>query len=71
MGVDYFATQVVLDCGDVSTQLKLCLPINLKSFCQHYKNRADEDVITQLQAKKIVEQLLEVEQRGKKAIYDD
>ncbi len=55
LGVDYYATQAVLDFGDVPRQLKLCLPIKVKDFCNHYLNRANEGVITQSQAKEIVD----------------
>lgn len=71
LGVDYFATQTVLKYGDVLKQLKLCLPIKVHDFCNHYLKRADEGVITKNQAQMIVKQLSEVKKMAENSIFDD
>jgi len=71
LGVDYVATQVVLERGDVLTQLKLFLPIKLDDFCMHYRRRAEEGVITRQQADMIIGQLECVKRIAPDAIHDD
>ena len=71
LGVDYIATQVVLDYGNVKKQLKIYLPIKLEDFCMHYFKRADEGVITKEQAEQITKQLKEVKRISPKSIFDD
>ena len=70
LGVDYVATQIVLNEGNPKTQLQLYLPISLDNFCIHYNVRAAQEVITQEQADIITSQL----QRARKLetmIFDD
>lgn len=71
LGVDFFATETVLKYGDVSKQLKLCLPIRVEDFCSHYLKRAKEGVISLEDGRMIVEQLLKVKENSKKSIFDD
>ena len=71
LGVDYIATQVVLDYGNVKKQLKIYLPIKLEDFCMHYFKRADEGIITKEQAEIITKQLKEVKRISPKSIFDD
>lgn len=70
LGVDFIATQIVLAFGDPTTQLKIHLPISLEKFCQHYHNKANEWVITKLQAAEITSQLHEVFTRAPESILD-
>jgi len=70
LGVDYFATQVVLDMNKVK-QIKIFLPIKLSDFCKHYQKRAEEGVITQKQADMIVKQLKEIAEKNEDAIFDE
>lgn len=70
LGVDYFATQVVIE-NKAFNQIKIFLPISLDSFCNHYFRRAEEGVITKAQAELITKQLRTIEKMNKKCIYDD
>lgn len=69
LGVDYFATQVVLDMNKAK-QIKIFLPIKLSDFCKHYQKRAEE-VITKKQADMIVKQLKEIAEKNEDAIFDE
>lgn len=71
LGVDYIATQVVLDYGNVKKQLKIYLPIKLDDFCIHFFKRVDEGIITKEQAEMITIQLNEVKRISPKSIFDD
>lgn len=70
LGVDCIATQVFLDAGE-EARIQIFLPIALDNFCDHYRKRADEGVITQEQADKILSQLMEVKRKAPQAIHDD
>ena len=70
LGVDFIATQMMLKEGDI-TKLKIFLPIKLDKFCQHFRNRAKEGVITEAQAEMLIKQLLVVKKLNPKAINDD
>jgi len=70
LGVDYFATEIVLKFGDPKKQLKICLPIKLEEMCKHYFRRAKEGVITNQQAKKITTQLKKVAKASPDSILD-
>ncbi|MFH1337521.1 MAG: hypothetical protein ABIH55_01460 [Nanoarchaeota archaeon] len=71
LGVDYIATETVLEEGDASAQLRIYLPISLQAFCTHYWKRAKEDVISEAQAKAITSQLQRVHELAPNAIIDD
>lgn len=71
LGVDYVATQTVLEFGDVHKQLKLYLPIKLDELCKHYFRRANEGVITLQQAEKVTSLLKKVSEICKDCIYDE
>ncbi|MDD4353459.1 MAG: hypothetical protein PHN56_03305 [Candidatus Nanoarchaeia archaeon] len=71
LGVDYIATQTIIEFGDPKTQLKLYLPIKLDSFCKHYRKRADEGVITQEQADLITFQLEKIAKVAPNSIFDE
>lgn len=71
LGVDYYATEVVLEFGKVKEQLKVYLPIPIEDFCNHYYKRAKEGVITKEQAEMIVKQLKKVFKINKNIIFDN
>lgn len=71
LGVDYIATQIVIDHGNPQKQLKLFLPIKLGDFCKHYFKRAREGVITLKQAEMITNQLKTLEKLCSHCIYDE
>ncbi len=71
LGVDYIATQVVLEKGDARKQLRIYLPITLQDFCAHYRKRAKEGVISEAQAGEITTQLEQVHKLAPNAIIDE
>lgn len=71
LGVDYIATQIVLEFGDPKKQLRLYLPIKLESFCKHYFKRAKEGVITEKQAEMVSLQLKKIEKIAPNSIFDE
>lgn len=73
LGVDYIATQKVLDTFDeesVENQLKIYLPLNLEDYCRHYYKRAEEGVITKNQADILTNQLNKVHEISSEIISD-
>lgn len=71
LGIDYFATQTILDMKKTGKHIRIFLPIKLTGFCKHYRRRADEGVITHPQADMIITQLKKVYKINKKAIIDN
>jgi hypothetical protein len=71
LGVDYFATQIILSEGNSRKQLKIYLPIKLNEMCRHYRKRAGEGVITEEQADMICSQLKRVAEESPESIFDD
>ena len=71
LGVDYIATQTVLDNGDVRRQLRLYLPVSLENYCAHFYKRAEEEVIVKGQADMLATQLRTVHEKCPKCISDD
>lgn len=69
LGVDYFATQIIIELNTLN-QLKIYLPIKLDEFCKHYFKRAVEGVISQEQAEMITKQLNYIANKCKKCIID-
>lgn len=51
LGVDYFATEVMLKLDPKLTKLKIFLPTPLKIYLNHYQRQANKGVITTQQAK--------------------
>lgn len=70
LGVDYIATQTVIDYGNVKEQLKIYLPIKLNDYFKHYLLRADEMVITKKQTNALISQLKRVKSLSPKSIID-
>lgn len=71
LGVDYFATEVALLLAQSSEQIKIFLPIKLQDFCKHYRKRAQEWVISDIQANMITSQLERVFNKYPESILDE
>lgn len=74
LGVDYFATQTVLDNLDeesVGKQLKIYLPLKMEDYCRHYYGRAEEGVITKRHAEILEDQLNEIHEINPGIIFDE
>lgn len=71
LGVDFIATETVIQNGNPKEQLKIFLPIKLEVFCKHYLKRADEGVITKEQAERIIKQLNYVKKLAPASIIDE
>ncbi|MBI1215169.1 MAG: hypothetical protein GC185_05035 [Alphaproteobacteria bacterium] len=70
LGVDYIATDEALKCDPAARQIKIILPTSLKDYANHYFRRADEGVITQKQARELVDQLTAVQARNTQAVVE-
>lgn len=57
LGIDYFATDEALKLNPSAEQIKIFLPVTLKLYAKHYRNRADEGVITKDDAEMLIKQL--------------
>ncbi|MCL1877120.1 hypothetical protein FWF74_03765 [Candidatus Saccharibacteria bacterium] len=64
LGVDYFATEKMLNAPNWRGRLKIIIPTPLEIYKRHYFKRADEGVITHEQAKTLIEQLTRVQGGG-------
>jgi len=57
LNVDYFATREVMKLDPKAEKIKIFLPAPLKIYAEHYRNRANEGVITKNQAEQLIKQL--------------
>ncbi len=57
LNVDYIATDEALKLNPEATRIKVFLPVTLERYSAHYRNRAEEGVITHAQAEILIEQL--------------
>lgn len=57
LGVDYQATSLALEYAPDGSRLKVFLPTTLQIYAAHYRKRADEGVITVMQAEALIHQL--------------
>jgi len=57
LGIDYFATDEALKLNPTAEQIKVFLPVTLELYVKHYRNRAEEGVITKDDAEMLIEQL--------------
>jgi hypothetical protein len=71
LGVDYFATDEVLKLDPRATHVKVFLPATLERYAVHYRNRANEGVITHEQAEQLIAQLTELKNRNPEAVIED
>ena len=65
LGVDFTATAQVLTYAPNGSRLQVFLPTPLDIYVAHYRTRADEGVITHIQAEGLIAQLKTVSQLGK------
>lgn len=68
LGVDYIATEKVLDIVNDDRQLRIILPTSLEIYATHYRSRAKEGVISPDQAESLIAQLEAVCKLGKAAL---
>jgi len=70
LNVDWFATDEALKHNPDATQIKVCIPSTLERYATHYRNRADEGVITYEQAEKLIEQLTRLKTANPAALIE-
>ncbi len=70
LGVDYVATDEALRHNPSATQIKIFLPSTLEIYAKHYRNRADEDVITHQQAEDLITQLAALKNTNPDALIE-
>jgi len=70
LGVDYLATELVRELDPLLERLKVILPTDLGTYTAHFYKRAQENVITVRQAKKLVQQLESVQKTRHKALIE-
>lgn len=70
LGVDYIATQWILDKGNPESQLQVFLPIELNEYCEHFFDSLEKYKISRDQADRITDQLLKVKRLAPQAIHD-
>lgn len=61
LNVDYFATDEALKFDRKAEKIKIFLPAPLEIYAQHYRNRANEGIITKNQAEQLIKQLLRLQ----------
>ncbi|MEK7160419.1 MAG: hypothetical protein AAB724_00165 [Patescibacteria group bacterium] len=71
LGVDYFATDEAIICDPSCANLKIFLPVPIKLYFRHYRQRALEEVITFEQAENLILQLMWVRDANHKAIIEN
>lgn len=71
LNVDYFATDEALKHDSKAAQIKVCLPVSLGLFADHYRKRAKEGVITQEQAEKLIYQLSTLKKANPNALIEN
>ena len=70
LNVDWFATDEALKCNPKATQIKVFIPAKLELYATHYRNRADEGVITHEQAEMLIEQLTRLKNANPAALIE-
>ena len=74
LGVDYYATDIVLEEGNPKNQLKIYLPNKIDEFLSYYGDCFDrlpkDRIISREQADEISKQLFEIHRRFPEVIYD-
>ena len=70
LGVDYLATNEVLKNDNNSNQIKLILPCSLETYSEHYRRRADEGAVTEIQAKNLINQFERLKQLSPNSLLE-
>lgn len=71
LGVDSFAMDEVYLSGCANSNLKVCLPTTLDIFSKHYIKRSQEGVITEEEAKTLINLLTNIKIANNAAIIED
>jgi hypothetical protein len=71
LGVDYIATDEALKLNPSAVQIRVYLPTSLEIYSAHYRKRATEGVITDIQAEKLISQLEKLAKLNKKAVIEN
>ena len=71
LGVDYFATDEAMKVDPFCKKIKIFLPAKLEIFAKHFFKRAKEGVITQKQAKDLINQLTRLKKTNPKALIEN
>jgi len=61
LGVDFQATNIALNFAPDGSRLKVILPTSLDVYAAHYRQRADEGVISKQLAERLIRQLAQVQ----------
>ena len=56
LNVDYFATREAMKLDPKAKKIKIFLPAPLKIYAEHYRNRANEKIITKNQTEELIKQ---------------
>jgi predicted Rossmann fold nucleotide-binding protein DprA/Smf involved in DNA uptake len=70
LNVDWFATDEALKMDSTTKHIRVCLPVTLERYVAHYRQRADEGVITHNQAEMLIEQLTRLKQANHEALIE-
>lgn len=71
LNVDYFATDEALRLDPTARQIIIFLPSSLAVYSKHYRQRAEEGVITGQQAENLIRQLTTVQQRRRESLIEN
>lgn len=71
LGVDFVATDEAMRHDSGAARIKVFLPSSLARYAEHYRRRAEEDVITSEQAESLIAQLEEVRRRNPSALIEN
>jgi hypothetical protein len=71
LGVDSIALDEALKYDPNAERIKIFIPTTLETYSKHYRNRAEEGVITQEQAERLVAQLSDLRSRNPAALIEN
>ncbi len=71
LNVDAFALGEALKHDPQAKQIKVFLPVVLELYIKHYRKRAKEGVITEMQAENLAVQLLSLKKTNPKALIEN
>lgn len=70
LGVDSLALDEALRNNPSATQIKILIPSSLETYATHYRNRAQEGVITAKQAEELIKQLTTLKDINSQALIE-
>jgi hypothetical protein len=71
LNVDYFATDEALMLNPDASRIKIFLPVTLERYVAHYRKRAEEGVITSVQAETLIAQLARLQSANPAALIEN